>query len=70
MSNEPRTLAADRLRVQTRQAAQRVKDATPDPVLHQAGQAATAVRANRTPLLVVGAALVVLLLARHGRGRR
>lgn len=70
MSNEPRTLAADRLRVRTRQAAQRVTDATPDPVLHQAAQAATAVRANRTPLLVVGAALVVLLLARHGRGRR
>lgn len=67
---EKTALVADQIREQTRHAAQLVKDTTPDPVLHKAGQVAAAVRANRTPLLVAGAALVVLLLVRRGRGRR
>ncbi|MGW6982570.1 DUF3618 domain-containing protein [Streptomyces sp. NPDC054932] len=61
---------ADQIRVQTQHAAQLVRNTTPDPVLHKAGQVATVARANRTPLLVAGAALVVLLLVRRGRGRR
>ncbi|MFD3471111.1 DUF3618 domain-containing protein [Streptomyces sp. NPDC058682] len=63
------TLASDQIREKAGHAAQLVKDRTPDPLLEKAGQAATAARANRTPLLVVGA-VGVLLLVRRSRGRR
>ncbi|MFD9359406.1 DUF3618 domain-containing protein [Streptomyces sp. NPDC060031] len=61
---------ADQIRGRTQHAAQLVKDTTPEPVLDKAGQVARMARANRKPLLVVGAALVVFLLVRRGRGRR
>ncbi|MFB7176209.1 DUF3618 domain-containing protein [Streptomyces sp. NPDC056257] len=67
---EKTALVADQIRAQTQHAAQLVKDTTPDPVLHKAGQVAEAARANRTPLLVAGAALLVLLLVRHSRRSR
>ncbi|MGW6984039.1 hypothetical protein ACWGE1_32135 [Streptomyces sp. NPDC054932] len=67
---EKTALVADRIRVQTLHAAQLVKDTTPEPVLHKAGQVATVARANRKPLLVGGAGLALLLLVRRGRGRR
>ncbi|MGW7095981.1 DUF3618 domain-containing protein [Streptomyces sp. NPDC054874] len=91
--------ASGRMRHLTEQAAQRVKDRTPDAVLEEtarvtaqlrertvrAGQyaavkapdplreraerAATAVRANRAPLLTGSALLVAFLLVRRSRGR-
>ncbi|MEU9182073.1 DUF3618 domain-containing protein [Streptomyces sp. NPDC048550] len=67
---EKTALVADQIRVQTRHAAQLVQDTTPEPVLHKAGQVARVLRANRKPLLVAGAALVVFLLVRRSRGRR
>ncbi|MFB6805301.1 DUF3618 domain-containing protein [Streptomyces sp. NPDC056387] len=51
-------------------AAQLVKDTTPDPVLEKAGQVAGVARANRKPLLVAGAALLVFLLVRRSRAGR
>ncbi|AYV31870.1 hypothetical protein EES41_34545 [Streptomyces sp. ADI95-16] len=70
---EKATLVSDQIRTKTERAAHLVKDKTtdPDPLFDPAGRAATAARANRTPLLVAaGAALVVVLLVRRGRGRR
>ncbi|MFD9516334.1 DUF3618 domain-containing protein [Streptomyces sp. NPDC059979] len=67
---EKTALVADQIRVQTQHAAQLVKDTTPEPVLHTAGQVATVARANRKPLLVAGAVLVVFLLVRRNRGGR
>ncbi|MFG2489223.1 MULTISPECIES: DUF3618 domain-containing protein [Streptomyces] len=61
---------ADRILSKTWHAAQLVKDTTPEPVLNKAGRAANVARANRTPLLVAGAALVVLLLVRRSRRSR
>ncbi|MYT19696.1 hypothetical protein GTW69_05225 [Streptomyces sp. SID7760] len=63
-------MVSDQIREKAGDAAQLVKDKTPDPLLEKADQAATAARANRTPLLLVGAAAVVLLLIRRSRGRR
>ncbi|MFF4449784.1 DUF3618 domain-containing protein [Streptomyces sp. NPDC001502] len=62
--------AAARVRESAAKAGQYATDKTPDPLLEKAGQTATAARANRTPLLVVGAAVAVLLLVRRSRGRR
>ncbi|MFE6834011.1 DUF3618 domain-containing protein [Streptomyces sp. NPDC057705] len=67
---EKTALVADQIRVQTQHAAQAVKDTTPEPVLHKAGQVAAVVRANRKPLLVAGSVLIVFLLVRRSRGRR
>ncbi|MCX4808692.1 DUF3618 domain-containing protein [Streptomyces sp. NBC_01214] len=63
-------MVADQIRTKTLHAAQLVKDTTPEPVLDKAGRAASVVRANRKPLLVAGAALIVLLLVRRGRRSR
>ncbi|WP_328623150.1 DUF3618 domain-containing protein [Streptomyces sp. NBC_00354] len=63
---EKTALVAD----QIQHAAQLVKDTTPDPVLHKAGQVATVARANRKPLLVAGVALLVLLMVRRSRRSR
>ncbi|WP_327130415.1 DUF3618 domain-containing protein [Streptomyces sp. NBC_01343] len=67
---EKTAAVADRMRGKALHAAQLVMDTTPDPVLDKAGQVAGAARANREPLLVAGAALIVFLLVRRGRGRR
>ncbi|MET9470222.1 DUF3618 domain-containing protein [Streptomyces sp. NPDC006544] len=61
---------ADQIRTTAGQAAQLVADKAPDPLMEKAGQAATAARANRTPLLAAGAVLMVFLLVRRSRGRR
>ncbi|MEU8779802.1 DUF3618 domain-containing protein [Streptomyces sp. NPDC048606] len=61
-------LVSDRIRERAGQAAQLVKDRAPDPLLEKAGRAATAARANRSPLLAVGAAVLVLILVRRNRG--
>ncbi|MFF3089921.1 hypothetical protein ACFVRB_33530 [Streptomyces nojiriensis] len=50
--------------------AQYVAGKTPEPLLEGAGRAATVARGNRTPLLLVGAAIVGLVLVRRSRGRR
>ncbi|MFF1344259.1 hypothetical protein ACFVYT_41785 [Streptomyces sp. NPDC058290] len=63
---EKTALVAD----QIQHAAQLVKDTTPDPILHKAGQVATVARANRKPLLVAGVALLVLLMVRRSRRSR
>ncbi|WP_327130349.1 hypothetical protein OG311_02165 [Streptomyces sp. NBC_01343] len=42
----------------------------PDPLLEKAGRAATVARGNRTPLLIAGAVIIALALARRSRGRR
>ncbi|MFG2617309.1 DUF3618 domain-containing protein [Streptomyces sp. NPDC048507] len=67
-------LVAGQIRTKAQQAARLVKDRTPDPVLDplldSAGRGATLARSNRGPLLAFGAALVVILLIRRGRGRR
>ncbi|MYV78456.1 DUF3618 domain-containing protein [Streptomyces sp. SID1046] len=62
--------AAEQMEETAVKAARYATDQTPDPLLEKAGQAAAAARANRTPLLVVGAAVVVFLLVRRGRGHR
>ncbi|MCX5015277.1 DUF3618 domain-containing protein [Streptomyces sp. NBC_00555] len=67
---EKTALVADQIRVKTQHAAQLVKDTTPEPVLDNLGQVARAGRANRKPLLVAGAVLVVFLLVRRSRVRR
>ncbi|MFJ6501437.1 DUF3618 domain-containing protein [Streptomyces virginiae] len=69
-AKEKAALVTEQIREKTGHAARLVKDKTPDPLLEKAGQAAAAARANRTPLLVVGAAVVVFLLVRRGRGHR
>ncbi|MFF7295517.1 DUF3618 domain-containing protein [Streptomyces sp. NPDC008265] len=61
---------SEQIRERAEHAAQAVKDKTPDPLLQRAAQAATAARANRTPLLVIGTALAVVLLLRRSRGGR
>ncbi|MFE5620932.1 DUF3618 domain-containing protein [Streptomyces virginiae] len=72
-AKEKTAQVADRIHDKAAHTAQLVHDATPDPVLDAAGRVASTARANRKPLLVVGAALLVVLLvlrARgHGRGR-
>ncbi|MGW3324820.1 DUF3618 domain-containing protein [Streptomyces virginiae] len=45
-------------------------DKTPDPLLEKAGRAATMTRADRTPILLVGASVAVFLLVRRSRGAR
>ncbi|MFE2525578.1 hypothetical protein ACFXEL_15205 [Streptomyces sp. NPDC059382] len=45
-------------------------DKTPESVLDTAGQVATRARANRTPLLALGALLAVYALVRRSRGRK
>ncbi|MEV0989580.1 DUF3618 domain-containing protein [Streptomyces sp. NPDC049949] len=67
---EKAALVSDQIREKAGDAAQLVKDKTPDPLLEKADQAATAARANRTPLLLVAAAVVVLVLVRRSRGHR
>ncbi|MFI1151032.1 hypothetical protein [Streptomyces sp. NPDC020817] len=67
---EKTAAVADRMRGKALHVAQLVMDTTPDPVLDEAGRVAGAARANRKPLLVAGAALIVFLLVRRGRGRR
>ncbi|MGW5398297.1 DUF3618 domain-containing protein [Streptomyces sp. NPDC003952] len=54
----------------TEQAADVVQDKTPDPVLDGAERVATRAWANRAPLIGIGAALLVVLLVRRGRGRK
>ncbi|MET9694919.1 DUF3618 domain-containing protein [Streptomyces sp. NPDC006514] len=63
-------VVADQIRTKTRNAAQLVKDTTPEPVLDQAGRAASVARANRKPLLVTGGAALVVLLLLVRRSRR
>ncbi|MFE2923743.1 DUF3618 domain-containing protein [Streptomyces goshikiensis] len=71
----------DPLREKTAQTAAQVRESataavqyatekTPDLLVDKAGQAVTAARVNRIPLLVFGAAAVVFLLVRRGRGHR
>ncbi|WP_369776692.1 DUF3618 domain-containing protein [Streptomyces sp. R33] len=68
---EKTALVADQICGKTQHAAQLVKDTTPEPLLDKAGHVARTARANRTPLLVAGAALVVVfLMVRRSRGRR
>ncbi|WP_328923381.1 hypothetical protein OG429_01105 [Streptomyces sp. NBC_00190] len=43
---------------------------TPEPVLAKASQAMAVARANRAPLLAVGAATAILLLVRRSRARK
>ncbi|MFI5672840.1 DUF3618 domain-containing protein [Streptomyces sp. NPDC051704] len=62
--------AAAHVRENATKAGQYAAGKTPDPFLEKAGHAATVARANRTPLLAIGAAVVVLLLVRRSRGRR
>ncbi|MFK0238825.1 DUF3618 domain-containing protein [Streptomyces vinaceus] len=67
---EKAALVSDQIREKAGDAAHLMKDKTPDPLLEKADQAATAARANRTPLLLIAGAVVVLLLVRRSRGRR
>ncbi|MFF1411935.1 DUF3618 domain-containing protein [Streptomyces sp. NPDC058289] len=62
--------AMEKASVMTEQTANFVKDKTPDPVLDEADRVATRAWANRTPLIAIGAALIVILLVRRGRGRK
>ncbi|MFJ3202764.1 DUF3618 domain-containing protein [Streptomyces sp. NPDC086989] len=64
---EKTAAVVDQISVTAHHAAQLVKDTTPDPVLDKAGQIASVARANRKPLLVAGAALLVFLLVRRSR---
>ncbi|MFE2146103.1 DUF3618 domain-containing protein [Streptomyces sp. NPDC059456] len=64
---EKTAAVVDQISVTAHRAAQLVKDTTPDPVLHKAGQVASVARANRKPLLVAGAALVAFQLVRRSR---
>ncbi|MFE9928615.1 DUF3618 domain-containing protein [Streptomyces sp. NPDC005533] len=67
---EKAALVSEQIRETAGHAVQLVKAKTPDPLLEKADQAVTAARANRTPLLVAGAVVVVFLLIRRGRGGR
>lgn len=62
--------AMEKASVMTEQAVHFVKDRTPDPVLDEADRVATKAWANRTPLIAIGTALIVILLVRRGRGRK
>ncbi len=62
--------AMEKASVMTEQAASFVKDETPDPVLDEADRVATRAWSNRTPLIAIGTALIVILLVRRGRGRK
>lgn len=62
--------AMEKASVMTEQAANFVKDKTPDPVLDEADRVATRAWANRTPLIAIGTALIVILVVRRGRGRK
>ncbi|MGW3056372.1 hypothetical protein ACWC98_10545 [Streptomyces goshikiensis] len=50
-------------------AGQYAADKTPDSLVEKAGQAATVARGNRTPLLIVGAAIITFVLIRRSRRR-
>lgn len=67
---EKAALVTEQIHEKTGRAARLVKDKAPDPLLEKAGEAGAAARAHRTPLLLVGAAVVVFLLVRRGRGHR
>ncbi|MFD9371807.1 DUF3618 domain-containing protein [Streptomyces sp. NPDC060020] len=67
---EKTAVVAGQIRAQALHAAQLVNDTAPERVLDKAGRAASVARANRTPLLVAGAALVVLLMVRRSRRSR
>ncbi|MFJ7206155.1 hypothetical protein ACIQWR_21785 [Streptomyces sp. NPDC098789] len=67
---EKASLVTDQIRETAGQAVRLVQQRTPEPVLDTTGQVVTAAKANRTPLLALGAALVVILLVRRGRGRK
>ncbi|MFI5982370.1 DUF3618 domain-containing protein [Streptomyces sp. NPDC051555] len=69
-SMEKAALVTDQIRETAGQAVRLVQQKTPEPVLDTTGQVVTAAKANRTPLLALGAALVVVLLVRRGRGRK
>ncbi|MER5763934.1 DUF3618 domain-containing protein [Streptomyces sp. NPDC002082] len=62
--------ARERASAMTEQAVNFVKDKTPDPVLDEADRVANRAWANRTPLIAIGTALIVILLVRRGRGRK
>ncbi|MER5731536.1 DUF3618 domain-containing protein [Streptomyces sp. NPDC002138] len=68
-AKEKAALVGDQIRETAGQAARLVKQKTPEPVLDATAQVATTAKANRTPLLALGAAFVVFLLVRRGRGR-
>ncbi|MGW1248414.1 DUF3618 domain-containing protein [Streptomyces sp. NPDC002535] len=61
--------AAAHARESAAKAGQYATDKTPDSLLERAGNATTAARANRTPLLLAGAAVAVFVLVRRSRGR-
>ncbi|MGW1771145.1 hypothetical protein [Streptomyces sp. NPDC002104] len=62
--------AKEKASVMTEQAAGFVKDKVPEPVFDEAERITTRAWANRTPLIAVGTALIVILLVRRGRGRK
>ncbi|RSS45416.1 DUF3618 domain-containing protein [Streptomyces sp. WAC07061] len=64
---EQAALLTGHLRDKATQAAELIKDKTPDPVLDKAASAATLTRSNRTPLLVAATALALFLLLRRNR---
>ncbi|MFD9418803.1 hypothetical protein ACFWC9_29410 [Streptomyces goshikiensis] len=68
-TTEKAALIADQIREEAGQAAQLVRDKTPDSLLKKAGQAATVARGNRTPLLIVGAVIITVVLVRRSRRR-
>ncbi|MDX3539622.1 DUF3618 domain-containing protein [Streptomyces sp. MB09-01] len=67
---EKAAVVAGQIRAKAHHAAQLVNDTTPEQVRDRAGRAASVARANRTPLLVAGVALVVLLMVRRSRRSR
>lgn len=66
---EKAALVSEQIRAKAEQAARLAKDKAPEPLLDKGRQAARVARANRTPILAAGAALVVLLLLRRSRRR-
>ena len=50
--------------------AELARDKAPEPVREKAGQGMRVVRANRTPLLAVGAAIIVVLMVHRSRRHR
>ncbi|MEU4358319.1 DUF3618 domain-containing protein [Streptomyces virginiae] len=69
-AKEKAAQVSDRIHDKAAHTAQRVHDATPDPVLDAAGRVASTARANHKPLLVAGAALLIVLLVWRSRGCR
>ncbi|MGW6781848.1 MULTISPECIES: DUF3618 domain-containing protein [unclassified Streptomyces] len=69
-AKEKTAQVADRIHDKAAHTAQRVHDATPDPVLDAAGRVASTARANPKPLLMAGAALLVVLLVWRSRACR